>query len=177
MDADGFTALLQDLHACFAAQRWARGKSLREAYRKSRNASRMLWLAFRMAGARGWPTRAQAIHATCDVAEAVRDLIPKGKRRAAKLIEAARAVADGKATRQQCRDAVWRHGQIDQMYDDARESHVQSALVATLSSARAADVAYTAGRRAMDAVRTTGREPINFAAIVRRRISLPRAAG
>lgn len=47
--------LLKNLRACVEARRWAKGKSLKQAWKVCSNPDWLLWFAWAMRGLEGWP--------------------------------------------------------------------------------------------------------------------------
>ena len=109
MTAEELQTLLKELGACKEAVRWARGKSLAEAWEQCAEPSWMMWLCWQMEGREGWPDRKQVVLAACACAEEVLPIFeqkhPEDKR-PRKAIEVARLWVEGKATRAEVRQAA-----------------------------------------------------------------------
>jgi len=125
--AQRFDELLHDLRACSEARDWARNKDLHEVWVTCERVDWLLWLAGRMAGAPGWPTRNQIILAACACAETALKFVPEGELRPRLAIEAARAFVRGDAN-----------------IEDVRVARRAAAAYAAAAYAAAADAAYAA---------------------------------
>jgi hypothetical protein len=90
LNADDFQALLNDLGACREARRWARGRTLREAWDACERGD---WL-LRLAGTTG-VNRRKLVLVACGFARNVRKHVPAGEHRHLKAIEAGEAWARG----------------------------------------------------------------------------------
>ena len=144
MRSEEFAALLNKLRACAEAQAWAKGKSLSEAWATCERGDWMLWLAGRMAGKDGWPTRQQVVLAACACARTALDFVPKGELRPLRAIETAERWARGEASLQEVRadaDAAYAYAYA---YDAAYAAAYAAYAAAYATAAAAADAAYAA---------------------------------
>ena len=148
MNASQFTQLLRKLGACSDARDWAKGKDLHEVWITCERADWLLWLAGRMAGEPGWPTRQQIVLAACACAETALKFVKPGEDRPRQAIETARAWARGEANIEDVRLA-----RADAAYAAAAAADADAvdAAYAADSAAAAADAAAAAADDAADA--------------------------
>ena len=69
--SENLETLLNDLGACSQALKWAKGKTLKQAWRTCERPDWLLWLAGRMVDKKGWPSRKKIVQAACDCAETI----------------------------------------------------------------------------------------------------------
>ena len=94
MNAEKFSALLQKIDSCAKVKKWAKRKTLAEAWADCEKADWMLRLAGKMAGQDGWPTKYEIVRCAALCAETVLYLVPEGETRPRAAIDAALAWAD-----------------------------------------------------------------------------------
>jgi hypothetical protein len=147
MTAKQFSELLSQLHACGEATTWAKGKSLRGAWRDCGRGDWMLWLCGRMVGKPGWPSRRDVVLAACDCAELALEHV-EDQERSRKCIETIRAWTEGEATIEEVRIAGRTASYATYAaYDDAYAAYDDAAYAAYdayAAASAAADAAYAA---------------------------------
>jgi hypothetical protein len=150
-EAKRLSNLLIRLRACSGARTWARGKSLHEAWNACERPDWLFWLAGRMAGKPGWPTRQQIVLAACACAETALRFVRQGEDRPRLAIEAARAWTRGEANIEEVRLAA------------ADAAAAYAAYVDAAYAAYAAGAAYAA----------RGEVPAQCVALIRRELGEP----
>lgn len=137
---------IEALGACSEAVKWLRKEAhptLGAAWTACLRGDWVLWLAGRLAGPPGDPSRIPVVLAACDCAELTLHLVAKGEERPRKAIETARAWARGEATL----------AEVQVAYDadaDASCAAAYAATYAVYADSAAADV-YAAADYAADA--------------------------
>lgn len=99
--------LLDELGACSSAKIWAKGKDLATIWTTCDRADWLFWLAGRMEGKRGWPTRQEIVLAACECAELALPYVTQGEDRPRIAIETARKWAHGEATLDEVQSAAY----------------------------------------------------------------------
>lgn len=101
MDAAEFSTALDRLDARPDVREWARGKTLRQAWRACKRGDQMLWLV-----AKCLP-REVAVGVTCEMVECLAlPYVPRKEKRPAEALRAARLWCDGRATYDEVRNAA-----------------------------------------------------------------------
>jgi hypothetical protein len=134
ISAPALTRLLRVSMACEEARKWARGKTLRQAWAQCPRADWMLWLAGRVG-----VDRRQLVLAACACAETALMHVKPGEDRPRKAIETARAWCRGEATIEGVRAAA----DAAAAYA-AYAAYADAAYAAYAAYADAADAAYAA---------------------------------
>jgi len=174
--------LLNRLGACNDAVNWVGERDLATAWAECERADWMLWLCGRMIGKDGWPTHQQIVLVVCLCAETALPIFEKKypkNDRPRKVIEAARAWANGTGTKAQARAAV--AAAADAAYaayaaavaaaaDAAYAAYAAAYAAAAYDAADAADAAYAA---AAAAAATRAGALRNMASIVRENLKIP----
>jgi hypothetical protein len=96
MNAKQFKSLLIKLDTCCDAVKWAKGKTLTDAWNECERADWMCWLLVKMANKPGWPNNSIVMHCGVDCAETA--LHYTNDVRVNECLTIARKHADGKAT-------------------------------------------------------------------------------
>jgi hypothetical protein len=105
----------------------------------------MLWLASKMIGMEGWPTRQEVVLAACAVAETALKHVPAGEDRPKNAIDTTRAWCRGEATIEQVKVAVYASADAAADYASAAAAAAAyAAYAAYASAATAATAAYAA---------------------------------
>ena len=170
MNAKQFEDLLHELGACSSAVEWAHGKTLHIVWKSCDRGDWLLWLAGKMAGKKGWPTKKQVVLAACACAEQALKYLPKGEDRPKKAIQTARAWAKGKATLEEVRNAA------SASSASSASSAAYAAYAASSAASSAAYAAYAASSAASYAAyaAVNAKELADTANIVRKLIEEPK---
>jgi hypothetical protein len=175
---------LYTLGACDEALEWIEENSLNDpqvAWDTCPDASWLLWFVAKHLGNPGWPTHRELVSATCDCAEAVLYLIPKGEDRPRIAIETVRRLVAGEATLKECEKAVTMacHVARYRAYDARAVSHAAYAACTVYAAcAPFATSAPYAATRAAKAIEHSGGDYQKalacLAGIVRKRLYIGR---